>query len=404
MSESPRRLSLPSSSEEFALPSSKTNVSPVAEDGPASPLFLRFRRPSLLPKSSSYYAEKRTYSPLAISFTMPSSRHGSTNGEESESDRERMYTESSPSSSSGNPTPPIIMSSENGAEETRDENGKEHLNPSTPPSSRNLSVLDNESLFSLTAVGSGRLTYPLKPPRILNLLAESRPEDNEVESEAAFQRLLASCSDLQPRTPRAPSDRGRYPEEVGDEEVHGEGSLSDDDDVDAIFVLDPQSEHMVAKPCTPVQSVNGDDPSTSLMGSPMVMAMDMDAPLASPSITSTPASVQWRYTPPPTTSAVRSNKRKSKGGVSINILSTRVSSIAILPSYPERETLASHPFVHSGANIELGGVIPDHCRISVPRLFEFPTGRNWADERIFKPHSASHVRTCKPNITSDSKA
>lgn len=123
------------------------------------------------------------------------------------------------------------------------------------------------------------MVVKLKPPRILNLLAESRPEENEVKSEAAFQRLLASCSDfpLQPRTPRAPSDRGRYPEEVGDEEVHGEGSLSDDDDdVDAIFMLDPQSEHMPVKPCTPSQSVNGDDPSTSLMGSPMVMAMDVD--------------------------------------------------------------------------------------------------------------------------------
>jgi len=122
----------------------------------------------------------------------------------------------------------------------------------------------------------------LKPPRILNLLAESRPEENEVKSEAAFQRLLASCSDLplQPRTPRAPSDRGRYPEEVGDEEVHGVGLPSDDDDdddVDAIFVLDPQGDNMAAKPCTPAQSVNGDDPPVSLMGSPMVMAMDVDA-------------------------------------------------------------------------------------------------------------------------------
>lgn len=161
MSESPRRLSFPSSSEEFALPSSKPHVSPLADDTPTSPLFLRFRRPSLLPKSSSYYAEKRIYSPLAISFTMPLSRHGSTNGEESESDRERMYTESSPSSSSGNPTPPIVMPSENDAEETRDENDKAPLNPSTPPSSRNLSLLDNESLFSSTVVGSRRLTYPV---------------------------------------------------------------------------------------------------------------------------------------------------------------------------------------------------------------------------------------------------
>ncbi|KAG9314192.1 hypothetical protein JVU11DRAFT_4978 [Chiua virens] len=311
MSESPRRLSFPSSSEEFALPSTKTNV--LADDGSTSPLFLRFRRPSLLSKSSNYYAEKRIYSPLAISFTMPSSRRGSTNGEESESDRERMHTESSPSSSSGNPTPPIVMPNENDTEDTRDENDKAPLHPSTPPSGRNLNVLDeSETLFSPPAVVPRRLTYPLKPPRILNLLSESRPEENEVKSEAAFQRLLASCSDLplQPRVPRALSDRGRYPEEVGDEEVLGEGSLSDDDDVDAIFALDPQFEPTTTKPCTPAQSVNGDDPPTSLMGSPMITPMDVDAPLASPSITSTPASVQWRSTPPPTTSAVRSNKRK----------------------------------------------------------------------------------------------
>ncbi|KIJ65027.1 hypothetical protein HYDPIDRAFT_88859 [Hydnomerulius pinastri MD-312] len=160
-----------------------------------------------------------------------------------------------------------------------------------------------------------RVTFTqLKPPRILNLLAESRPDENEVKSEAAFQRLLASCSELptQPRTPRAPSDRGRYPEEVPDDEVHGGSTPSDDDDddVEAIFAFDPQGDMSTAKPCTPAQSVYGDELSLSIMGSPMVMAMDVDAPLASPSITSTPASVQWRYTPPPTTSAVRSNKRK----------------------------------------------------------------------------------------------
>jgi len=48
------------------------------------------------------------------------------------------------------------MPSENDTEETRDENDKGPLNPSTPPSSRNLSLLDDESLFSSTAVGSRR--------------------------------------------------------------------------------------------------------------------------------------------------------------------------------------------------------------------------------------------------------
>ncbi|KIL00581.1 hypothetical protein PAXRUDRAFT_821569 [Paxillus rubicundulus Ve08.2h10] len=309
MSKSPRQLSFPSSSEEFALPSSSTLSS--SDDGPANPLFLRFRRPSLLSQSSSSYADKRINSPLSMSFTMFSGRHTSTNGEESESDKERMHTESSPSSSSGNPTPPIVMPTD--VEETHGGDTKETSNPSTPPPTRHHSMLENE-LLSPAVVSLRRLTYSLKPPRILNLLAESRPEENEVKSEAAFQRLIASCSELpiQPRTPRAPSDRGRYPEEVCDEEVQREDTPSDDDDgdVEAIFAFDPQSDMSTTKPCTPAHSMNGDDPSMSIMGSPMTVAMDVDAPLASPSITSTPASVQWRYTPPPTTSAVRSNKRK----------------------------------------------------------------------------------------------
>lgn len=165
----------------------------------------------------------------------------------------------------------------------------------------------------------------------MNLLAEPRPEEDELQSEAAFQRLLASHSDLpsQPRTPRAPSDRGRYPEEVGHEDSH-EDPLSDDDDddVQGLFAFDIQSETNNVKPCTPAQSVNGDDLNMSLAESPMGVAMDVDPvcfhyliryllltagqPMVSPSIISTPMSIQWRYTPPPTTSAVRSNKRKCK--------------------------------------------------------------------------------------------
>lgn len=163
MSGSPHRLSFPSSSEEFALPSNKTNVPllPGVDDAPASPLFLRFRRPSLLSKSSSYYAEKRIFSPLAISFTIPSNRREITNGEESESDRERMYTESSPSSSSGNPTPPIVMPGEIETEDVRNDSATGPLNPSTPPSNRHMSMHENESLFSPIAVSSRRLSYPV---------------------------------------------------------------------------------------------------------------------------------------------------------------------------------------------------------------------------------------------------
>ncbi|KAH9975100.1 hypothetical protein BGW80DRAFT_1444662 [Lactifluus volemus] len=65
-----------------------------------------------------------------------------------------------------------------------------------------------------------RLSHPLKIPRILNLVRESsRPDENEVKSEAQFQRLVTSFSKLpmRPHTPQAPSDRGRYPEEVSEE-------------------------------------------------------------------------------------------------------------------------------------------------------------------------------------------
>ncbi|KAG2120661.1 uncharacterized protein F5147DRAFT_662795 [Suillus discolor] len=312
MSESYNRLPFPTSSEEFALPSTSSVASSTsADDGLPNPLFLRLRRPTLLNKSP-YYSDKRIQSPLAISFTVASRRRGS-NGEESESDRERMWSESSPSSSSGNPTPPITLPLE-GDDESNASTRSGGPSPSTPPPSRNLSTNGLPANAGDTSIPIlRRPTYPLKPARILNLLAEPRPEEDELQSEAAFQRLLASHSDLpsQPRTPRAPSDRGRYPEEVGHEDSH-EDPLSDDDDddVQGLFAFDIQNETNNVKPCTPAQSVNGDDLNMSLAESPMGVAMDVDPPMVSPSIISTPMSIQWRYTPPPTTSAVRSNKRK----------------------------------------------------------------------------------------------
>ncbi|KAI0040810.1 hypothetical protein FA95DRAFT_1566080 [Auriscalpium vulgare] len=161
-----------------------------------------------------------------------------------------------------------------------------------------------------------------KFPRILNLLSESRPDENEVKSEAQFQRLVASFSELpmQPRTPRAPSDRGRYPEEAGDD-VQREDSPSDDDADDedfTTFSFTPPAAASDSIPigrsrATPAGSVNGDDPSLDSPGG--MMAMDVDIPLSgygSPSLSSAAAASihQWRYTPPPTASAVRTNKRK----------------------------------------------------------------------------------------------
>ncbi|GLB35952.1 hypothetical protein LshimejAT787_0302400 [Lyophyllum shimeji] len=174
---------------------------------------------------------------------------------------------------------------------------------------------------SFSPLPGRRLTFPLKPPRILNLLAESRPEENEVKSEAAFQRLINSCSELPipPRTPRVTADRGRYPEEAGREESQREDTPSDDDeqvdDTPFAFSAPGGSEPIaIKKQHTPAGSVNGDDLSlsTSESSSFGAAAMDVDLPPGSPSFStmmSTPIN-SWRYTPPPTTSAVRSNKRK----------------------------------------------------------------------------------------------
>jgi hypothetical protein len=125
---------------------------------------------------------------------------------------------------------------------------------------------------------SKSLPLQLKQPRILNLLQESRPEENEVKSEAAFQRLMSSCSELpiQPRTPRAVSDRGRYPEEAGNDESQREDTPSDDDNEDSTFAFFPPSEPInIAKPCTPANSINGDEMNMLLSESPGI-AMDID--------------------------------------------------------------------------------------------------------------------------------
>lgn len=71
------------------------------------------------------------------------------------------------------------------------------------------------------------------------VLHESNAQETELQSEASFQRLVASHAELplafHPRTPR--SARGRFPEEVGgddDDRRKGNDNDSDDDD-DVVF-------------------------------------------------------------------------------------------------------------------------------------------------------------------------
>jgi hypothetical protein len=183
----------------------------------------------------------------------------------------------------------------------------------------------------------------VKLPRILNIVRESsRPDENEVKSEAQFQRLVASFSELpmQPRTPRALSDRGRYPEEVSeDRDVPRCQTPSDDsdyEDADTSTVpfpfAPPTQEPITIRTRTPVASVSGSLCGDDIIADSPGAAMDVDMvgfPFCHiyrcnaktmrpqpPSLFGSPAAAslhQWRYTPPPTSSsAVRTSKRKCK--------------------------------------------------------------------------------------------
>ncbi len=372
MPKAPPRASLPTSSSDFALPSSSSgplaSSSTVTLDDPA-PLISKFRRPSLLSVKSAIHGEGRLHSPLASSFTpYTHSRRRSRNASFSltedsyESDRERMVTDSP---TSGTNTPPLKTN----------ESSEEDLNtnivkpgpsltrkpPLTPPRRKSSSSMDVQESFSVTTSSGKRIMLPvgaldfqrrsgqlrlamlqLKAPRIAHLLSESRPDEAEVKSEAAFQRLITSCSELPlpPKTPRTATDRGRYPEEAGqEEEEQREDTPSDDEDGDAgeepfAFSSSGGSEPInIQKPLTPAGSISGDGMFLSVSETSsdsnameidivsasiaiyilMTEAQFFEQPFGSPSMSSmisTPIS-QWRYTPPPTsTSAMRSNKRK----------------------------------------------------------------------------------------------
>ncbi|KAK7059186.1 hypothetical protein VNI00_001813 [Paramarasmius palmivorus] len=298
------RPSLPATSSDFALPSSMASTSQLTIEE-TNFVFQRFRRGSLLaPKAI-------LHSPLQASFTVSPSPKRKVFSEDSIDDsdvyRERILSDSSPSGSSENPTPPLAP---NNSEEDLGNRSSRAKSVSTPP--RKFSSSDSESHIRHP---KRRLSFPLKQPRIFDIVSsDSRPGDEEVKSEAAFQRLLASGAELplHPRTPRAPSDRGRYPEEAGTEnEPQREDSPSEDEEGDSYFPSYPSSEPItISKRHTPASSVNGDDmTSMSISESPSCTPMDIDVPSGSPSISSTPIS-QWRYTPPPTSAAMRPNKRK----------------------------------------------------------------------------------------------
>ncbi|KAI0294980.1 hypothetical protein BC826DRAFT_909559 [Russula brevipes] len=320
MSKSPHRPrpSLPASSTDFALRASSSPVQSPSEDFTSlNSLLIRFRRPSLL--APKYLSDSRLSSPLATSSTSPL-RPSSA----SDVDRERIWADSgSASESSENATPPLNGSEVDKDPGTDSDSAMKTSRPQTPPrnpSSSSMDVIAESSHIPHLR----RLSHPLKLPRILNLVRESsRPDENEVKSEAQFQRLVASFSELpmQPRTPRAPSDRGRYPEEASEErDVQYCQTPSDDSDyeeteTDSIpFPFPPSTQEPITiKTRTPTASVSGSLCGDDICADSPGAAMDIDLP---PSLFGSPAAAslhQWRYTPPPTaSSAVRTSKRKCK--------------------------------------------------------------------------------------------
>ncbi|PCH34050.1 hypothetical protein WOLCODRAFT_135474 [Wolfiporia cocos MD-104 SS10] len=309
------RPSLPTSSSDFALPvpstSSTSGTLPAYDSEDLSPLMLRWRRPSLLVPRASHTEEKSFRSPLATSVTLHRSDTANSE-EESGSDRDsKMWTDSSSSLDSGANTPPLPGLPAAGPEAERDQDSTMKSNsrsrsPSTPPPQKPSSSSHQDAPY-LPRTSGRRPSHHLKVPRILSLISESRPDECEVQSEAQFQRLVASCCELpsQPRVPRAPSDRGRYPEEAIEDEPPRDDESSDDGENDDTVPYSSVEPISIVKPGTPQPNSHGDD--MGILDSPGGMPMDVD--MQPSSILSSPI-MSWRHTPPPTSSVVRSNKRK----------------------------------------------------------------------------------------------
>ena len=149
---------LPSSSSDFALPSSSSSpgasTSSITLDDPTF-LLQRFRRPSLLQKAG-YHSESRLHSPLASSFTLHARRR-SQNAffvEESESDKDRMVTDSS--SSSETQTPPLRVPG-NSEEDLNGKSGSKL--PLTPPRRKSSSAGMEAS--DMPIIFNRRLSFPV---------------------------------------------------------------------------------------------------------------------------------------------------------------------------------------------------------------------------------------------------
>lgn len=148
---------LPTSSSDFALPPSSSSPSPSTSsltlDDPAF-LLQRFRRPSLLQKAG-YLSDSRLHSPLASSFTLHAKRR-SQNAfiiEESESDKDRMVTDSSSSSETQTP----LRVPGNSEEDLTVRVGVSKL-PLTPPRRKSSASMDASEM---PTIFNRRLSFPV---------------------------------------------------------------------------------------------------------------------------------------------------------------------------------------------------------------------------------------------------
>jgi hypothetical protein len=124
-------------------------------------------------------------------------------------------------------------------------------------------------ICSHSFASSAKSCAQLKQPRLLSLRAEARPEDVEVKSEAQFQRLVTSFSELPPGFgPRSSvSNRGRFPEEAQDEDEPKEDDTSSDDgevDDSAASVY----SYKTAGGTEPINITKMTTPAQSMRGSP----------------------------------------------------------------------------------------------------------------------------------------
>ncbi|KAK0500609.1 hypothetical protein EDD18DRAFT_1348019 [Armillaria luteobubalina] len=191
----------------------------------------------------------------------------------SDSSSGAMRTDSSSSASSGDTTPSIGIE-DDATQETK--NSRPYLSSPRRLSSSTADAQDSRPY------PRRRLSFPPKQPRIMNLLAESRPVENEVKSEACLPtvRWLLGPNFLFNPTHLAP-----YP-------IVREDTPSDDEEEDGPFAYTPSGHSDPINIINRRKNASGDDLDIAESSS----LMDIDAPSCSPMSTS--SMTQWRYTPP----------------------------------------------------------------------------------------------------------